>query len=410
MIIKNEEQFIKDCLENLKELVDEIIIVDTGSTDSTIKIIKDLNLNNLKILNFEWQDDFSAARNFSLQHATHEWILVLDADEQIAKEDHSRIRNLITNKEDHVAFNLVQRSYTDDFSEENWQYRGDDSYKDSEGYTGWRPSPLIRLFRKDDRIQFTGAIHELVEYSITKMKGKVLKTDIPIHHFKVARSKERVDQKLALYQKLCEKKVMENPQSPKALFELGNFYRFQGNNKEAIALLAKCIGIQPKFAEAYHSMGEAFQQMEEYDSAVECFEKALENKEDFKDAHFSLGICYTKMNKLPDAAEAFQHGLLIDAQNVNALTNLGAVFEKLKMYDKALKSLISAVNLAPNNARAYFNLAILYEKVNKPEKAIIAYEKAAEFNYKRKDDILKRLEELKSGKKPEQIFSQNITQ
>jgi len=410
MIVKNEEQFIKGCLDNLKDLADEIIIVDTGSTDKTAEIIKQLSLKNIKLFNFEWQDDFAAARNFSLQHATGDYILVLDADEQIAKEDHAKIRDLVTNKsyKDYIAFNLIQRSYTDDFSEEKWQYRGDDTYKESRGYTGWRPSPLIRLFRNDSRIQFIGAIHELVEYSVAKTDGKVLKTEIPIHHFKVARSKERVEQKLALYQKLCEKKVTDNPRSPKALFELGSLYRLHGKSMEAIALLAKCIALQPKFAEAYHVMGEAFMQLEEYGSAIECYNKALESNKSMKDAHFSLGICYTKMNKLADAAESFQRGLLIDGQNINALTNLGAVFEKLKLYDRALKSLLSAINLAPENARAHFNLAVLYEKLGKPEKAIIAYEKAAELNYKRKAEIFKRVEELKSGKKPEQMFSQSI--
>src|SRR3989344_364212 len=80
MITKNEEQFLEQCLNSVKELVDEIIIVDTGSTDKTTEIAGKFTD---KIYDFKWCDDFSAARNESLKHATKNWILVLDADEQL---------------------------------------------------------------------------------------------------------------------------------------------------------------------------------------------------------------------------------------------------------------------------------------------------------------------------------------
>src|SRR3989338_6646287 len=91
MIAKNEEKHIEECLNSVKDIVDEIIIVDTGRTDKTKQIGKKFNA---KIFDFKWVDDFSAARNKSLKHATKDWILVLDADEVVESIDLNKIKEL----------------------------------------------------------------------------------------------------------------------------------------------------------------------------------------------------------------------------------------------------------------------------------------------------------------------------
>ncbi len=101
MIVKNEENFLGQCLDSVKGLVDEIIIVDTGSADRTKEIAGRFTD---KVFDFEWCDDFSAARTESLRHATGDWILVLDADEVIAKRDHDVIRKLIRDEKS-IALN-----------------------------------------------------------------------------------------------------------------------------------------------------------------------------------------------------------------------------------------------------------------------------------------------------------------
>ena len=108
MIAKNEEKYLEQCLRSVKDIVDEIIIVDTGSTDKTKEIAKKFNA---KIFDFKWVDDFSAARNESIRHATKDWILVLDADEIVEKKDIDKIKNLIENSDHFAGFQLEQRSY-----------------------------------------------------------------------------------------------------------------------------------------------------------------------------------------------------------------------------------------------------------------------------------------------------------
>ena len=91
MIVKNEEDTLARCLDCIKDIVDEIIIVDTGSTDLTKEIAK--NYTNL-VYDFKWIDDFSAARNFSFSKATKDYCLWLDADDVISKKNQEKLKKL----------------------------------------------------------------------------------------------------------------------------------------------------------------------------------------------------------------------------------------------------------------------------------------------------------------------------
>src|SRR3989344_9612712 len=108
MIVKNEQAFLQQCLSAVQPYVDEIIIVDTGSTDNTKTIAAQFTS---KIHDFPWVDSFAAARNFSIRKAQRDWILVLDADEQINGEDFKKISNIVqtAKAEGHM---LIQRNYT----------------------------------------------------------------------------------------------------------------------------------------------------------------------------------------------------------------------------------------------------------------------------------------------------------
>lgn len=92
MIVKNEEKNLASAIQSVADIVDEIIIVDTGSTDGTIPLAKDLATNFVQI---PWNNDFSQARNISLEEARGKWILILDADEALHKNDLSKLKLLI---------------------------------------------------------------------------------------------------------------------------------------------------------------------------------------------------------------------------------------------------------------------------------------------------------------------------
>src|SRR3990170_9028860 len=93
MIVKNEEEFLPNCLNSIKAAVDEIIVVDTGSADDTVNIAKNFGA---KVYHHPWNDSFSEARNHCLNYASGDWILQIDADEELEQADIPKLRLVIS--------------------------------------------------------------------------------------------------------------------------------------------------------------------------------------------------------------------------------------------------------------------------------------------------------------------------
>jgi len=171
MIVKDEEASLKECLSPIKDLLDEIIIVDTGSSDRTKDIAKSFTD---KVYSFKWSDDFSSARNLSISRASKSWILVLDPDENISKHDLIKIKGILSSCKDKdiLGYRLIQNSYHDG---RVISVRG-----------------ICRVFRNAPEIRFDYPIHETVRESIKKLGGRIGKTGIAIrHHPKLSREKTR---------------------------------------------------------------------------------------------------------------------------------------------------------------------------------------------------------------------------
>jgi glycosyltransferase involved in cell wall biosynthesis len=144
MIVKNESQNLARCLDSVKAFVDEIVIIDTGSSDSTIEIAQNYGA---KVDYFAWCNDFAAARNYSLSKATGEWILFLDADEELVIEsnhasDPDPIRNQVSR---HLRSNPELSAFLVPLRDLNQET--------------FAPSQ-IRLFRNRRDLQFVGRFHE----------------------------------------------------------------------------------------------------------------------------------------------------------------------------------------------------------------------------------------------------------
>ncbi len=180
MIVKNEEQHLARCLLSAKPVVNEIIIVDTGSTDRTKNIAL---AYGAKVFDFPWTNDFSAARNQSLAKASGDWILVLDADEVISSLDYKMLAQIVKKKPTRpVAYSMVTRNYTYVVAAEGWT-ANDHRYGKEEAGTGWFPSRKVRLFVNDKRIRFQNPVHEFVEESLQEAGIKIETLDIPVHHY-----------------------------------------------------------------------------------------------------------------------------------------------------------------------------------------------------------------------------------
>ena len=92
MIVKNEEKYLPQCLNSIKDIVDEIIIVDTGSIDKTVEIAESFGA---KVYHYKWNNSFSEARNESLKYANNDWILIMDADDEFCSDDKEKFKELL---------------------------------------------------------------------------------------------------------------------------------------------------------------------------------------------------------------------------------------------------------------------------------------------------------------------------
>jgi tetratricopeptide (TPR) repeat protein len=142
LIVRNEARFIGECLRSLAGIVDEIIIIDTGSTDDTLAIAEQFPVS---IGHFRWVDDFSAARNHALAQAIHEWILYIDADERLIVHDSEEWRACLA-----------------DPSKAGWRLR-------LHPKINWTAYAEMRIFRNDPRVRFQGEIHERVHDDISRL-------------------------------------------------------------------------------------------------------------------------------------------------------------------------------------------------------------------------------------------------
>ncbi|MGE5405050.1 MAG: glycosyltransferase family 2 protein, partial [Candidatus Saccharibacteria bacterium] len=148
LVVKNEERFLQSCLNSIAGIADEIIIVDTGSTDRTIEIAKQYTD---EVFFLEWNDDFSDARNFGLERASGEWIFVIDGDEEL---DPSTAQNLKIrmNQEDAEGFLVKVINY----------YNAGDQVQTV-------TDVIFRLFRNRLEYRYSGAIHEQISENIQKV-------------------------------------------------------------------------------------------------------------------------------------------------------------------------------------------------------------------------------------------------
>lgn len=230
MIVKNEQKNLSELLPIIEEYVDEIIIVDTGSTDKTKETAKKYTD---KIFDYKWTQDFSEARNFSLSKATKEWILILDADERIAEQDLKKLKQLTQNKEV-FAYKFEQRNYSNKQTPIKWKESKQDSYEESKQFLGWQYRGIIRLFRNDKRIKFVYPIHETVLESIEEIKEKTQNSNTPIHHHYNLEGKEET------YYSLLKEKIKKYP-TAHSYAELAIHCIETGKKEEAIKYKKEAI-------------------------------------------------------------------------------------------------------------------------------------------------------------------------
>ena len=203
MIVKNEEETLARCLDTVRDIVDEINLVDTGSTDRTKEIAKKYTD---RIFDFKWNDSFSDARNESFRHATKDYILYLDADDVLLEEDRKKLKKLKETLDPSIdSVSMYYDAGTDAFGNVTLRYRRN------------------RLLKREKNFKWHGDCHNYISVS-----GRIVNSDIAVTH---KNKHHAVGRTVSIFE---EKKARGDVFSPRDYFYYGNELRENGKFKKAI--------------------------------------------------------------------------------------------------------------------------------------------------------------------------------
>ena len=381
MITRNEEEFLSKCLTSVQELVHEIIIVDTGSTDRTIEIAESFGA---RIYQHAWEDDFSKHRNQSTSYATGDWILIMDADEVIATRDLDRIKGVLdTVRTDGFYFTL--RNYESTLNLANMTLNPGD-YAEGKGFPGFIGCDLIRLFRNEPLIYFTGQVHETVTQSIEQLKKTTFNTGIPIHHYGKVRG-DRIKHKQGSYLALGMKRLDENPHDPMAYKGLSDQLLELGLPQEALDIADRGLAVFPYMLElrfnrglsldrlgrqedaekeyvwvitrqsdhlgACHNLGQIFFRRNQFEKVISLLNLGIERGLRHPAVFFLLGRAYGAIGDNGRAIENFAHVLELQANYPEVRCHMAVIFLNDQQFYEALKALEQEIEIGGNLVAVY---------------------------------------------------------
>ena len=346
MIVKNEARCLARCLSSVQSLVQEIIIVDTGSTDDTKHIACRYNAI---IHDFAWINDFSAARNFALEKATGDWILVLDADEYASEPLLHSISLFIQGDKAVGRLKIVS------------DFRRNDRLFRSHGF-------VSRLFPRG--VRFEGAIHEQLVSTLPKLnlRGELWHDG----YLETAKT----DRNILLLSNELEKM----PDNAHYLFQLALEYTSLNRTQKAFECLQKAHAlIRPGDSFAPNVIVDylyAINELAQFDLGLKVIEQTKGALDDFPDYHFVCGVFFMNLVRsntakyvslLPRIEQSYKRCLALgETDNYKSVAGTGSFL-------------------------AYYNLGTLYHVFGDAAGAEDCFQKAAKLGHEPAKEMLRQL-------------------
>ncbi len=335
VIAKNEEERIGRILSDAKRFANEIIVVDTGSTDNTREIA---GKAGARVYNMVWQDDFSLARNTALSYATCDFILWLDADDRVSAKDAERIIDTVKRAGEKDAFTAEVIN----------------SSKDN------RPSSFmqLRLFPKSDKIKFEGKIHESVAGTAKAAGFNITASDIQIIHTGYETAKAR-DEKMRRNFLILEKELEREPKNITLRFLFANTLSLSGRPNDALAqyeYIATMPGAEKAQADVYIraliALSRAESDAAHFAGAETWAQKAAQSRPDDMEARFCLSRALYGRGSLSGAMREVEAALAlkpyISSVNVDFISIRAAIYDLgVKILHQSQKHL-DAVSMIQN--------------------------------------------------------------
>jgi glycosyltransferase involved in cell wall biosynthesis/Flp pilus assembly protein TadD len=364
MIVKNEERFLAECLASVREVVDEINIVDTGSTDRTVEIARSFGAN---VIFREWRNDFGWARNESLALATRRWTLVLDADEEIAADGLALLRALRETPADLTGVYVQIQNLVDDAS----------------GVASTMTHMLPRLFPTTPRIRYRNVIHESVVVDGGQDHLRSVISPILVRHKGYTAEILDARGKNARNQPLLERALREASDDAFSWFNFGTAAISAGDHETGIDVLERMFAMPgPRrmfYPIAYVMLAYGYSDGRgDVAKGLEVIDKALEEFPGHANVLFTRGHLLALDKRWDEAREAYESALASRAESAHHA-----------MVDDEIFTWKAALNIASTFVREdrmqeavpWFERAL----ANKPESALLrgltanAYERVGRF-------------------------------
>lgn len=361
MIVKNEEKNLSRCLNSIKDMIDEMIIVDTGSTDNTVEIAESFEA---KVYHFQWTNSFSEARNESLKYATKEWILILDADDEFCIEDKEKFKELINNYLDENCLYFF----------ETLNYCG--SFPDSNNISiNLNP----RLFKNNYGYIYSGAVHNQLINPQNKIKD--VSYPVRIYHYGYLDNSIKEKDKRKRNISLLEEQLKKSPDSKYTNFNLGNEYFALDDIEKALNCYYKSYkDFNPNVGYGFililrmvisnYNIGEYTRALEFSDIGIEYYPK-------FTDLYYFKALVYKALNRPTLAIKTLEKCIelgeppselrfIYGTGTFKALYELGIIYTELKDYPEAFKYFIETIRSNPNFIVTLNHITHILKEENTP--------------------------------------------
>jgi glycosyltransferase involved in cell wall biosynthesis len=299
MIVKNEEKVLARCLESVQGFVDEIIVVDTGSTDSTKTIASQYTEH---VYDFAWINDFAIAKNEAIRRATSKWILVLDADEYLDKDQKDELRAFLSNNDSNLPVGYILPIY---------------NFIESVHSGKFLESSAVRLFPNSPNLYFERPIHEQLAYR----NGEIINKNYPLTIFHTGYLKETSQEKEKSSRNL---NIFKDLKSSKNFTEYDHF-----------TLANEYLGIK------------------DYKKALYYYERALTKKTEtlsiFPYCRYQIVLALLELRRYKDALTHIDENIKRWPQHPDYYSMKASVYENLGVHEEA----IEYYNLAIQRAESY---------------------------------------------------------
>ena len=346
MMVKNEEKHLKKCLQSLKPIMQavssELIIVDTGSEDSTVEIARKYTD---KVYFHPWNGDFAAMRNITISYAKGEWFFVIDGDE-VVENPKGLISFLNSSKSKRYNSGFFRIK---NFLSENGEHNAAFLF-------------IPRLFRRDKDFCFRGKIHE---QPVFKGPTAEIKTTL-LHYGYINMDKELMERKYQRNIALLKSEVEKDPESIYYWFQLAQSYSMHGDYPEALEAILKAYTLIKdkkldikKYMYVLAQLARNYLQNKKYAEAEDVCQEALKINDGYFDFYYYLGSVQALMRK-----------------NNEAIANLKSYLTKVKEFEKTgVRDLAMSYYSLGEVEKTYSNLAVLYNRQEEYEKALECLEK-----------------------------------